>query len=828
MKIRYGVFFCVSGLLLVKAAIAQGESGDFFDSNFLFKPAGQSLPADLSAFSISNRILPGDQLVKVVVNERNFGEHLVRFIENKEPNKDAVPCITVELLNIVGVRTAHFGKPEELAPDECLDLSLMPSASYSFSTATTTLSLSVPQVALDPTVRGSIPIEMWNQGETALWASYQLSHFRSSIKSADFDNKYNSTFLGLRAGLNMGAWRFRSNGSYYDNAGKHEWNFNENYLERDIPAWRSRVRLGDNTTSGSVFTATRIRGAQIESDDAMLASSEQGYAPTVEGFASSSAKVTISQNGNVIYSTFVAPGPFVINDLYAVPGGGDLEVEIEETGGQVTRYLQPYAVLPAMLREGRWQYSASLGKYRKYRHDNAEEPMVGQVTLAHGLPGGVTAYGGMMGSKDYFAGSLGVALNLRDLGGLSADIIQSTAKDTRDERHRGHAIRVQYAKNLLSTGTNFRFFGYRYSSEGYRSLDQTLTRSRDTSLSWNRSHEYQVSISQTLNEYGSIGANYSKVQYRNNIKASNNMGVSYSTNVKGVGVHLGFNRIKSQYQDTRRTFMLSLSIPLGTSNSYAGYDFTRQSSGEYAHNASLSGSLLENNALSYNVRAGVSKENESRGNNFYAGGSYRHSMGQFSASAARNHKNTQAQFGMSGSVVADKDGILLGQYLNDTAIIVDVPGASDVRLDSHPSIKTNAAGRALIPYAAPYRENSVSLAPDFQSDSVSLNQNIRSVVPTRGALVRVVFDTELGRSLLVSLTNRGEVVPFGATVYDAETKQRGLVGPVGRVWLTGVEGVQTYTVKWGEGDTATECTFSIDADNLPVSLGTTDKEAVCE
>ncbi|MCX5590292.1 fimbria/pilus outer membrane usher protein [Alcaligenes endophyticus] len=828
MKKRCRVFFCVSSLILAKAALAQAENGDFFDSKFLFRPAGQSLPADLSGFRNSNRILPGDQQVQVVVNQRSFGEHIIRFVDSEQADKDAVPCLTPELLRTVGVKTAFFGKAEELAPDQCLDLSLIPEANYAFSASTATLTLSVPQAALDATVRGAIPVEMWNQGESAFYTSYQLSHFRSSMESLGVKRNQHTTFLGVRGGFNLGAWRFRSNGSLYDAGGQRHWNFNENYFERDIPAWRGRIRLGDNTTSSSTFTSSRIRGVKLESDDSMLATSEQGYAPTIEGFANTSAKVTIYQNSNVIYSTFVAPGPFIINDLYAVPGGGDLEVEIEETGGQVTRYLQPYAVLPAMLREGRWQYSAAFGKYRGNRYDDAKEPMVGQVNLAHGLPGGVTAYGGLMGAKDYFAGSLGLAFNLQQFGGLSADIIQSTAKDTRNLRHRGHALRIQYAKNLLETGTNFRFFGYKYSSDGYRSLDQTLSKSQNTNLSWNRSHEYQFSISQSLDKYGSVSANYSKVQFRNQGRSSDTMGLSYSNNIKGVGVFLSYNMIQSQWQEKRRNIMLSFSIPLGVRSTYAGYSFSRQNNGDYAHSANLSGSTLENNALSYNLRAGVSKENGDRGNNFYAGGSYRNSIGQLGLSTARNHKNTQSQIDFSGSVVIDKQGLLLGQYLYDTAIIVDVPSAPDVQLQSHPSIRTNQSGRALIPYASPYRENSVSLAPGYLNDSVTLTQNIQSVVPTRGAIVRVLFETELGRSLIISLKHNDVFVPFGAEVYGADDQQKGLVGPVGRIWLTGLEGNQAYTVKWAEGSTSVSCKFSLDADNLPVSLGMIDKEAVCE
>ena len=36
------------------------------------------------------------------------------------------------------------------------------------------------------------------------------------------------------------------------------------------------------------------------------------------------ARVTVRQNGYIIYSTYVPPGPFALDDLYPTSAGGDL------------------------------------------------------------------------------------------------------------------------------------------------------------------------------------------------------------------------------------------------------------------------------------------------------------------------------------------------------------------------------------------------------------------------------------------------------------------------------------------------------------------------
>ncbi|WP_157699308.1 fimbria/pilus outer membrane usher protein, partial [Serratia marcescens] len=47
-------------------------------------------------------------------------------------------------------------------------------------------------------------------------------------------------------------------------------------------------------------------------DDNMLPPNLRGYAPEVTGVAKTNAKVTISQQGRVLYETTVAAGPFRI------------------------------------------------------------------------------------------------------------------------------------------------------------------------------------------------------------------------------------------------------------------------------------------------------------------------------------------------------------------------------------------------------------------------------------------------------------------------------------------------------------------------------------
>ncbi|KAI5929290.1 Ras GTPase-activating protein 2 [Manis javanica] len=72
-----------------------------------------------------------------------------------------------------------------------------------------------------------------------------------------------------------------------------------------------------------------------------------------------------TENGIKLQETTVAPGDFVIDDLYPTGYGGDLQVDIEEADGSVRSFSVPYAAVPRSLREGQHRYSLTAGVQRQ-------------------------------------------------------------------------------------------------------------------------------------------------------------------------------------------------------------------------------------------------------------------------------------------------------------------------------------------------------------------------------------------------------------------------------------------------------------------------------
>lgn len=176
----------------------------------------------------------------------------------------------------------------------------------------------------------------------------------------------------------------------------------------------------------------------------------------------------------MIYQTYVPPGAFVINDLYPAASSGDLEVTIKESDNSQSSFIVPYAAVPMLQREGRVNYNIAVGQYQS--NDNHQDnPEVGPVIL--GLPYNTTLYGGMQWSDKYRSQALGLGMNMGSLGAISVDVTHADSTLIDDSRHSGESYRFLYSKTLEQTNTHIQLAGYRYSTRGFYTLQDTT---------WNR------------------------------------------------------------------------------------------------------------------------------------------------------------------------------------------------------------------------------------------------------------------------------------------------------------------------------------------------------
>ncbi len=156
----------------------------------------------------------------------------------------------------------------------------------------------------------------------------------------------------------------------------------------------------------------------------MLPNSMLGYAPQIRGYAKTNAKVEVRQQGNLIYQTTVTPGSFEINDLYPTGFGGELQVSIYETNGEIQKFSIPYASVVEMLRPKMSRYSFTLGQFRDANINL--NPWLVQGKYQRGINNYLTSYTGFQATDHYQSFLIGSAF-ATPIGAIAVDATQSKA-----------------------------------------------------------------------------------------------------------------------------------------------------------------------------------------------------------------------------------------------------------------------------------------------------------------------------------------------------------------------------------------------------------------
>ncbi|PVZ82617.1 fimbrial assembly protein [Serratia sp. S1B] len=815
LRVKPLAYFIAAHLTLLMGVSFESQAREFFNPALLETDKSQQGKTDLSAFEEGNAQAPGTYRVDIYVNNEQRDTRDVEFkmAKNAEGKETLQPCLTVAQLNEMGVKTDLF---PDLAADkeQCANLSVIPQASAEFRFNRQQLMLSIPQVAVSQHARGYVPESQWDEGIPALLLNYSMTGANTTARNSNSGDN-NNQFVNLRPGLNLGPWRLRNyttwNRSNQGDNAQSEWNTVYTYAQRNIVSLKSQMVLGDSSSPSDVFDSVSFRGAQMASDDDMVPDSLKGYAPVVRGIARTNAQVIIRQNGYIIYQTFVAPGAFEINDMFPTGGSGNLFVTIRESDGREQQLVVPFASLPVLQREGRLKYTVTGGQYRSYDSSVDKTPFV-QTTAIYGLPYGFTAYGGSQFASDkYRSMALGLGKNLGDFGALSADVTQawSTMKDQPQEN--GQSWRVRYSKNFVETGTNFAIAGYRYSTDGYFSMQEVLDTHRDQpslSPAERRRNRSELTMTQQLWEgAGAMSLSWISEDYWRSNRNMRSIGAGYNNSWHGISLGLNYtynkngnaNGTGSTY-DKDHVFALSISVPLDRwmKNTYAHYGLSNSQNGGTSHSTSLSGSALAGNNLNWGVQQGYGTNGV--GNSGSLNASYSGTYGQVNAGYGYDSNNQRLNYGLEGSVLAHQNGVTFGQQLGETVTLVKAPGAPGVRVINGTGVKTDWRGYAIVPYSNPYSKNEVQLDTETLPENVDLELSSQNVVPTRGAVVRAEFNTNVGQRVLMTLLQAGGApVPFGATVNNPsqKTAQGFIVGDNGQVYVTGLAESGSLNVQWG-------------------------------
>lgn len=790
-------------------AIVEANSNLGFESGFLRESDGAGVHA-LSFLASEQSLAPGRYPVTVLVNLQPAGRHELDF--QADADNALQPCLPSTRLGEWGLRLDALAAAGD-AKQACLDLaSAIPGARVDFDSSRLRLSISIPQIAMRRDIAGGVDPSRWDSGINAAFLNYQASTLQGHSR---YRGRYSNDDLYLNGGINLGDWRLRTTQSWrQDSNGTREWARAQTYAQRDLPGNRANLTLGETFTDSDIFNGVPITGVRVASDMSMLPDALQGYAPVIRGVAQTRAKLEVWQNGYPIYATYVSPGPYAIEDLSAV-GNGELEVVLTEADGQVRRFIQPYSTLTNLLRQGTWRYTATVGQYNPA--SSVDKPLIWQATFSRGMEWDLTLFGGLMASQYYRATNLGVGKDLGSLGALSLDITQASSQiDVAGSTDvQGHSYALKYGK-AFNTGTNLRFAGYRYSTEGYRDFSEAVQqRSHAATFMGSRRSRVEASVHQRLGQRHSLSLTLSQQDYWRLDNTQRQYQLGFNTYHAGISYNLFASQSLTDTRGSDRQFGLSLSMPLDFGRSAnATFDVQKQAHG-YSQRAALSGSARDGQ-LSYNTSI---SQDERRQRTAALALGYRTDYASFGTGLSDSTDYRSLSLNASGALLLHADGLEFGTYLGDTAGLVEVPGIADVGVLNSAGARTNERGYAIVSHLQPYRNNTLTLQTERLGPDIEIENGSAQVVPRRGAIVKHHFNARhVSRWVLTLLHQNGAPVPFGSVVLDANAVQVGMVGQAGLALLSAVDGAQTLTLSWGNQDDQ-RCQVDVDPQSMQRTEG---------
>lgn len=774
---------------------------------------------DLSAFSETGYVYPGDYQFMVAVNKSNISQDTfdVRILKSTtNANKTSV-CLTKNIVNKIGLNTGAIKKIIYDDENKCSNLDQFSGVEVKPSLADGTINIRIPTAWLDYSDATWVPPSRWDDGIPGVVADYNVSTTvtdNSSKKNSDYTS-FNGTIGG-----NVGPWRLRgdyqgytrNNFSDTDNK-RHEFNWNRVYLFRAIRSLRSNLSLGENYISSDVFDSWRYLGMSLQSDDRMLPPKLRGFSQQISGVAETNALVKISQLGRVLYESTVPAGNFTIQDLDSFVRG-KLDVEVVEQDGKIRTFSVDVANVPFLTRPGQVRYKSSIGRPIESRH-NIEGPSFAHSELSWGINNHWSMYGGAVVSDKYNAISVGFGRDLFHYGAISADITQSVASLPQSKNKQGKSLRFNYSKEFLDIDANLSLAGYRFSDENFLSMNQFLALRYNDEKVDREKELYTITFNKFFEEINSsMSLQYSYQTYWN---SNNRNYYTFSANkmldfLDFKNISLGLTASRTEYHGRHDdSFYFRVSLPWG--NGHLSYSNSLSDSKRLSQHIGYSRYVPDNNT-SYNLNAGVN-----------TGGGERN-QGQFSAYYSRPLKfaNVSTNFytvegnytsiGASASggltITPEGAGFHSGGDNGSTRLLVDTNGIENVSFDGGKVI-TNRWGKGVQTNVSSYYRNTTYVDIKKLPDDVEAKRPTSEFVLTEGAIGYRKFDILKGLKVHAYIRmSDHSYPPFGSSVQNHKGNELGIVSDQGLTWLTGVSPEEHLIVRWGNNS----CKVQVPKQNL--------------
>ncbi|HDL9596189.1 TPA: F4 (K88) fimbrial usher FaeD [Escherichia coli] len=771
------MFFRRAALALaVSAAFASatGIAGEKLDMSFIQGGAGVN-PEVWAA--LNGSYAPGRYLVDLSLNGKEGGKQIL----DVTPQDSNELCLTEAWLTKAGIYvSADYFREGYDATRQCWVLTKAPSVKVDFDVSTQSLSLSIPQKGL---VKMPENVD-WDYGTSAFRVNYNAN--------ANTGRNNTSAFGSADLKANIGHWVVSSSATASTgDSGGNSATINMFTASRAIRLLSADLLVGKTSTGDSMLGSTGTYGVSLSRNNSMKPGN-LGYTPVFSGIANGPSRVTLTQNGRLLYSEMVPAGPFSITDvpLYT---SGDVTMKVTGEDGREQTQVFPLAVMNGQLSPGEHEFNLAAGLPDD---DSDMDGAVFAASYGYGLEN-LTLRTGLVFNQDWKGASAGMVVGLGWLGAVSVDGAYASAK-YRDGSHSGNKVQLAWSKQLETTNTGLRLSWSRRSEE-YEDMSSFNPSEVYSQVNQGRrvKDEWSAGISQPVGKLFSLSLSGWQRSYypasaisahRQQKDSGKERGVTgtLSTQIEGVGVNLSWTGSRNAEGENNWSASASVSVPfmLLDRRYSSSTSVSTSKDGGTGFSTGLSGSL--NDRFSYGFGGGRDGDG---GASSYLNASYSGDRAYLSGALNQSSSGgTSGSVSASGSVLAvpaAKD-IMFSRTTGDTVAVVNVKDTPGVKVTSGDG-QTNSDGNLVVPLNS-YDWNTVTIDAGTLPLSTELTNTSQKVVPTDKAVVWMPFDALKVKRYLLQVKQRdGEFVPGGTWARDSKNTPLGFVANNGVLMINTVD-----------------------------------------
>lgn len=771
------VFFRRAALALAISAVFASVAtvaGEKLDMSFI--QGGGGVNPEVWA-ALNGNYAPGRYLVDLSLNGKESGKQIL----DVTPQDSKELCLSEAWLTKAGVYvSADYFREGYDATRQCYVLTKVPSVKVDFDVSTQSLALSIPQKGLV-----KMPENVgWDYGTSAFRVNYNAN--------ANTGRNNTSAFGSADLKANIGHWVVSSSATASTgDGGENSATINMFTASRAIRLLSADLLVGKTSTGDSMLGSTGTYGVSLSRNNSMKPGN-LGYTPVFSGIANGPSRVTLTQNGRLLYSEMVPAGPFSITDvpLYT---SGDVTMKVTGEDGREQTQVFPLAVMNGQLSPGEHEFNLAAGLPDD---DSDMDGAVFAASYGYGLEN-LTLRTGLVFNQDWKGASAGMVVGLGWLGAVSVDGAYASAK-YRDGSHSGNKVQLAWSKQLETTNTGLRLSWSRRSEE-YEDMSSFNPSEVYSQVNQGRrlKDEWSAGISQPVGKLFSLSLSGWQRSYypasaisahRQQKDSGKERGVTgtLSTQIEGVGVNLSWTGSRNAEGENNWSASASVSVPfmLLDRRYSSSTSVSTSKDGGTGFSTGLSGSL--NDRFSYGFGGGRDGDG---GASSYLNASY--SGDRAYLSGALNQSSSGGASGSvsaSGSVLAvpaAKD-IMFSRTTGDTVAVVNVKDTPGVKVTSGDG-QTNSDGNLVVPLNS-YDWNTVTIDAGTLPLSTELTNTSQKVVPTDKAVVWMPFDAlKVKRYLLQVKQRNGEFVPGGTWARDSKNTPLGFVANNGVLMINAVD-----------------------------------------